>query len=375
MKVAHVIGACIPGGPQVFVKSLLKQLYLEGNEVELWVMIRAKDIPYTNDQSICFEEKFIEELENTNIPVRFIEKRPNKDWYKTSKNLNKLFLQFRPDIVHSHLESDTFHTCRALDTKVKIIQTIHSTKIIYKFIQKFYINPRCSIFVAISNKVRTILEDNLKIPPEKIKLIYNGIDTNDFLYENRNVKNKVKNIVSIGRFTKAKDYPNLLSAFSLLKSLLENERLDVPNLLLVGDGELRNQIEDEVKEKKLSENVKFLGVRNDISEILKHSDIYVMSSQWEGLSISLIEALASGIPIVTTDAGSNNEIVENNVSGLIVPIKDPEALANGLYKLIIDDQIRKKFSEEASKRAKLFTIEECAKKHLEMYKELLDHRK
>ncbi|CEP78296.1 glycosyltransferase family 4 protein [Defluviitoga tunisiensis] len=362
MQVTHVISSCIPGGAQVFVKSLPKQLYLEGNEVELWVMIKAKDIPYTNDQSICFEEKFIEELENTNIPVRFIWKRPNKDWYKTSKNLNKLFLQFRPDIVHSHSESGTFHICRALDTKVKIIQTIHSRKITQKFIRKFYINPRCSIFVAISNKVRIILEDNLKISPEKIKLIYNGIDTNDFLYENRNVKNKVKSIVSIGRFTKAKDCPNLLSAFSLLKSLLENERLDVPNLLLVGEGELRNQIKDEVKEKKLSENVKFLGVRNDIPEILKHSDIYVMSLQWEGLSISLIEALASGIPIVTTDAGSNNEIVENNVSGLIVPIKDPEVLANGLYKLIIDDQIWKKFSEEASKRAKLFTIEECAKK-------------
>ena len=62
-------------------------------------------------------------------------------------------------------------------------------------------------------------------------------------------------------------------------------------------------------------------IRQDIPELLKESDIYVMSSEWEGLSISLIEALASGIPIVATNAGSNNEVVENNVSGIIVPIK------------------------------------------------------
>ena len=375
MKIAHVIGSCTPGGPQVLVKSLLKQLYLEGNEVELWVMTKAKDIPFKNDQSISFEKKIIEELEKAHIPVRFIGKKPNKDWNKTSKELIKLFCQFRPDVVHSHLESVTFHVCRSLYKKTKIVQTIHSTKMLYKYVQKFYLSPRCSIIVAISKRIQTLLQESLKISPEKIKLIYNGIEIDNFFYDNRNVTNKVKNIVAIGRFTKAKDYPNLLSAFSVLKSLLENERLDVPNLLLVGDGELKDQIEEEAKERKLSENVKFLGVRNDIPDLLKKSDIYVMASEWEGLSISLIEALASGIPIVATDAGSNSEIVENNVSGLIVPIKDPETLAKSLYNLIIDDQMRKKFSKEATIKAQQFTIEECAKKHIEMYKEVLSYRK
>ena len=95
--------------------------------------------------------------------------------------------------------------------------------------------------------------------------------------------------------------------------------------------------------------VSFLGVRQDIPELLKESDIYVMSSEWEGLSISLIEALTSGIPIVATNAGSNNEVIENDVSGIIVPTKDPEALAEGIYNLIIDKDLRERLSKEAVK--------------------------
>jgi len=110
--------------------------------------------------------------------------------------------------------------------------------------------------------------------------------------------------------------------------------------------------------------------KEGIGEIL-----HIQASEWEGLSISLIEARALGIPIVATDAGSNSEIVENNVSGLIVPIKDPKTLAKSLYNLIMDDQMRKKFSKEATIKAQQFTIEECTKKHIKMYKELLSYRK
>src|SRR5699024_8251275 len=122
----------------------------------------------------------------------------------------------------------------------------------------------------------------------------------------------------------------------------------------------------------INNNVKFLGIREDISELLAKSDIYVMSSAWEGLSISLIEALASGIPIVATDAGSNNEIIENGVNGVIVPIKDSEALANSLYEVIINPKLRRKFTYNYRYRIKKFDIEKCALNHLDMYKEVIN---
>src|SRR5699024_8954483 len=138
-------------------------------------------------------------------------------------------------------------------------------------------------------------------------------------------------IISVGRLTEAKDHVNLLKAMKILKDKLNSQGMEMPELLIVGDGELKEQIKSLSFSLNINNNVKFLGIREDISELLAKSDIYVMSSAWEGLSISLIEALASGIPIVATDAGSNNEIIENGVNGVIVPIKDSEALANSLY--------------------------------------------
>ncbi len=85
-----------------------------------------------------------------------------------------------------------------------------------------------------------------------------------------------------------------------------------------------------IRSLNLKKYVELLGVRKDIPEILRRADIYVMSSEWEGLSIALIEALASGLPIVATDAGSNNEIVENEASGLIVPTKESASVSKSV---------------------------------------------
>ncbi len=372
MKIAHVIGSCAPGGAEVFVKDLIKQLKFLGHDVELWVMIRARDRSFVNEQTMDFEKSFISELNSYDVPVKFLNKRPHKDWIKISRNLRKLYDIFKPQIVHSHLESVTFHVVKALSSKTNIVQTIHSSVIDFPFLQKMYLQNRISRYVAISNKVRSILINSLNLKPEKIVTIYNGIDLSKFKINRKN-NSEVKKIISIGRLTKAKDYPNLFKALDKLIQKLNKENIPLPSVNIVGTGEIEKELKALTKKMNLDNIVSFLGIRQDIPELLKESDIYVMSSEWEGLSISLIEALASGIPIVATNAGSNNEVVENNVSGIIVPIKNPEALAEGIYNLIIDKDLRDRLSKEAIKKADLFAIENCAKKHVEMYKELVSH--
>jgi len=372
MKIAQVIGSCAPGGAEVFVKDLIKQLKFLGHDVELWVMIRAKDKSLVNEQTLDFEKSFVSELNRYDIPVKFLNKRLHKDWIKTTRNLKKQYYRFKPQIVHSHLESVTFHVVKALSSKTNIVQTIHSSVIHYPFLQKMYLQKSISSYVAISNKVRSILINSLNLKPKKIATIYNGIDLNKFKINRKN-NSEVKKIISIGRLTKAKDYPNLFKALDILIPKLNNQNIPLPSVDIVGTGEIEQELKALTKKMNLDNIVSFLGVRQDIPELLKESDIYIMSSEWEGLSISLIEALASGIPIVATNAGSNNEVIENNVSGIIVPIKNPEALAEGIYNLIIDKDLRERLSKEAVKRSELFSIENCAKKHVEMYKELISY--
>jgi len=213
------------------------------------------------------------------------------------------------------------------------------------------------------------------LPKIKVSTIYNGVDLERFDVADRHFNEEVNNIVAVGRLTPAKDYTNLLNAYSILVSLLEKEEIVFPRLSIVGDGELRKDIESMIRSLGLEKYVELLGVRKDIPEILRRADIYVMSSEWEGLSIALIEALASGLPIVATDAGSNNEIVENGISGLIVPIKSPQELAKGLYDLIANRETRESFSKAAAKRAEIFSIETCAQKHMNLYRELMKDSK
>jgi len=372
MKIVHVISTCGAGGAEVFVKELIKQLKFIGHDVELWVMSRVIDTDLVNEQVLNFEKLFISELNSYDIPVKFLNKRLHKDWIKTTRNLREQYYRFKPEIVHAHLESVTFHVVKAFSSKTNIVQTIHSSVIHYPFLQKMYLQKSISRYVAISNKVRSILINSLNLKPEKIVTIYNGIDLNKFKINRKN-NTEVKKIISIGRLTKAKDYPNLFKAVDKLIQKLNNQNIPLPSVNIVGTGEMENELKALTKKMNLDHMVSFLGVRQDIPELLKESDIYVMSSEWEGLSISLIEALASGIPIVATNAGSNNEVIENNVSGIIVPIKNSEALAEGMYNLIINKDLRDRLSKEAVKRSKLFSIENCAKKHLEMYKELISH--
>jgi hypothetical protein len=126
VKIAHVISSCSAGGAEMFIKSLLKNLKTkdEISEIQLWTMANISKLYPNNLKRIKFEQNFIRELEKNDIKVKMVNKRPHKDWFKTKKKLRKLYIDFKPDIVHSHLESVTFHTCRSLSKfNVPIIQT------------------------------------------------------------------------------------------------------------------------------------------------------------------------------------------------------------------------------------------------------------
>lgn len=374
MKLVHIISSCTTGGAEIFTKSLVTSLIEldKVKEIELWVMYNIIDLFPEDQNKIEFEKKFIKDLNQKGISVKFINKRPKKDWTKTKKKIRDLYNSFKPDIIHSHLEAVTFHTCRSLSKyNVPIIQTVHSTVINHPIIQKYYINKKINAFVAISKVVNDNIYKRLNVSSRKIYLIYNGVQIDKFKNKNRLYNKEVKKIIAIGRLTEAKDYGNLLRSMKILNDQLSEFNKSMPKLLIVGDGELKEQIKELSISLKIENNVEFLGIRQDIAELLAESDVYVMSSEWEGLSISLIEALTSGIPIIATNAGSNNEIIEDGVNGLLVPIKDSEALAHGLYKLISNYEYRLSFANNSVFNIEKFGIEKCSLEHFSMYNKIL----
>lgn len=373
MKVAHVIGFCGAGGAEIFVKQLLLELRSRGVDVSLWVLTAIRDIAPDDQGRMDFESAFVAELRGNGIPVEFVGKRPGKDWLATQRNLRALWRAHRSDVVHAHLESVSFHVARSLlFCDVVLIQTLHNTVLNHPFLFKCFLSKSFLRTVAISRKVRALATDS-GVRPDRIVTIMNGVDIRQFDYPGRMPAAPVRMIVAVGRLTRQKNHKMLVEATALLRSSCNDAGHAMPLVVIVGAGELHDEIKAEISRNDLEGVVLLWGLRTDIREILHQSDIYVMSSDWEGLSVSLIEAMAAGLPVVATDAGSNGEIIEHDESGLVVPVSDPRALAGALYTMVTDGGVRQRLSEGARRRAAMFSVEQSSLGYFNLYNGLVSN--
>lgn len=356
MKIVNIISCCGSGGAEVLVKeSLLELSEKKENKIELWVMSKICDSNMRVTQAkIDFEKKYIEELESVGIKVKFLDKRANKDLLKSWLKIRKFYKVFKPDVIHSHLEQVTFHMLMGtLGFNLKRIQTIHNTRIVYPNLQKYFIGLLVNYFVSISPETTNeILK--LGIKKEKIKELFNGINIKKFENLNKKYGEKI-NYIAIGRLIEQKNYNLMIQSFnSFLKNFSKEEKQNY-KLSIVGEGPDEEKIKKLLKILELEENVELLGVRNDIVDLLKKSDIYLMSSKWEGFSISLIEAAASGLAIIATDVGSNFRIVKNNINGYLVKSENQEEYCRALQEISNLKKI-KEFSKNSTKISKEFDL-------------------
>jgi len=206
------------------------------------------------------------------------------------------------------------------------------------------INRLIDRFWANSMAVANYLMRCEKIPEEKIDLIYNGIDLSpfktreNFAYSSDVVK--VGIIANLNRAIKRVDL--FLRAAALVKREMKNIEF-----WIIGDGPLRPHLEELAKRLGVLDVTHFLGLWHDVNEILRNLDIGVLCSDSEGLSNSILEYMASGIPTVATDVGGSSEIIDNGWDGFLVPRGDYEMLAARILELVRNPMLRKKMGENA----------------------------
>ena len=254
----------------------------------------------------------------------------------------------------------------------RVIVTEHAKYSISKSqkLQKACRNAESKIdkFTTVSNNLKEFFI-GIGLPQNSIKVIYNGVDIQKFkpnkkskiiLSEKRSSENI---ILSVGRLTEAKDHKNLLNSCKILYKNNLNYKC-----LLVGDGELKHELENMTLELGLNDKVFFLGNRTDVSNILNNASVFVLHSQREGLPVALLEAMASGLPVVATNVGGVPEIIKNGTNGIIIEPNHPEGLADAIQKIFSDKKFAISLGENARKTINnFFSLDSTAKKYSELY--------
>lgn len=341
-------------GAEVMLENLVMALIKDGYELGV--------VSLFNEQSAITKR-----LHSQDVPVRYMNKRRGLD-LKMISSLYKLFINEKPDVIHTHRYAMQYVIPAAVLARVPIrVHTIHNVadKEVGKLQRKlhwYFFEFLKVIPVAISPLVKNTVIEEYGFSENKIPMIYNGIDLKKCLIKEQYQHENVLKIINVGRFTEQKNQIGLIESFKIV-----NEKAPNTVLQLIGEGELEKELRHKVKELELENVVEFLGLQPNIYQYLYQADIFVLPSSWEGMPITIIEAMATGLPIVATKVGGVPDMVEEGITGLLVE-KNINQVAEALLKLVYDSKLREKIGNEAKKSAKRFSSEEMALKYSTLYK-------
>jgi sugar transferase (PEP-CTERM/EpsH1 system associated) len=193
------------------------------------------------------------------------------------------------------------------------------------------LSPFVTEFVTVSGDLARWLVEEVRVPARKVRTIYNGVDAERFAPGNRTVARQALGIPpdwavagTVGRLDPVKDQAGLIHAFAQVASIGKGA------LVIAGDGPSRRQLEAVIGELRLGERVRLLGERDDVASILRALDVFVLPSIGEGISNAILEAMATGLPVIATRVGGNGELVKDGLTGRLIEPRRPEALAEAL---------------------------------------------
>jgi len=295
--------------------------------------------------------------------------------------LSPYIIRIRPTIIHSFLfRANILARIAGYLTGVPIIissvrvmggekKYFHYVEMITSFMVDHYI--------TVSESVKRHIIDKSRISNEKISVIYNGVNikSQDNAYEqNAKIPFKIENedriLMTVGRLHEQKGHCYLIQAVSEVRKEFPKVKL-----LITGEGEEENNLKKLVKSLDLTNEVIFAGLSSDIEGIFPMAELFILPSLWEGLPNALLEAMAAGKPVVATKVGGIPEIVVHGETGILIPPRNPHALAIAIVDLLQDRLKAKDMGEAGRIRAgKRFSIYKMIEKTENLYQELLKEK-
>jgi len=366
MKILFLIENLWAGGKERRFVQLLTYLNTI-KEIYLGIIITEKDI-------------FYDQIKKTNIPIYIIERKTRYDptlFYKIFQVVN----EFKPDVIHSWGIMTTIYSIpsKILFKKPLVGSIIADAEGIFAMPrQKRLLFYLCCLFsdLILSNSEAGLIAYNLK-SNRKSRVIYNGIDLGRF-FINKN-KDEIKKkygintpylIIMVASASKKKNYDLF---FDIAKEI-SLKRKDI-TFLGIGNGQEFDRLKKKIFNEKI-ENANLIQARPNIEEIMYASDIGILFSENEGISNSVAEYMACGLPVISTDvSGGTKEIIENCKSGYIFRKEDKELIINKILELIDNKAIRIELGKRGAEIIKdRFSLEFSGMKYLNLYVELINKK-
>lgn len=304
------------------------------------------------------------------IKIPDIQKKSPKVFFEVINTIMKTIDEHSIEIVHTHHRMAAMYMVFIKRMrKIKTLNTIHNTFDDKKMLTRIAFNNTFNI--AVGNSVAFNMTKDYYIQPERLEIIYNATDNDNVIKERSPVIDTLKKdyflVGNIGRINTQKGFEYFVDAAEIIKE----KSLSI-KMLIIGDGVLRNEIEEKVHAKCLDDIVIFLGFQTNILGLISQIDLIVLSSLWEGFPLTPIETFSMGKTIVATDVPGTMEIIENGYNGVIVPKYSGEAIAEAIEEIYLDKAKRELYEKNAlDTYNNKFSYRAFCKKYIEVYERLL----
>ncbi len=356
IKIAYVVPALDAGGAERFILDLINNL----------------DRAVFSPTLILFDHGgfFVAEAEAAGIDLVILKKRFKFDPINFCQ-LRRALKRLRPSIVHTQLGGDLYGRLAARMLHIPVIvsteQNVQPRESGLMRRLKAWTGKWANQVVAISRAVKADMEKRYSLPAAKTRVIYNGLEIKKFLLEERRPVGAKIILGSLGRLTPQKNYSLLLGALAKLPLINWECRL-------AGEGELRPQLEAQIKELNLTDKVRLVGLKRNVKEFLSDLDIFVLPSSWEGLGIVLLEAGLAGLPVVASDVDGIKEIISDGDNGRLFVsgnVADLAAKLEDFIKNINQPEIKRLGDNLRASVKERFDIRNIVNQYQDLYQELL----
>ncbi len=352
MKIVQIIPDLSLGGAEVMCEQLSRQLCAMGNDVTV-ISLYTHHTPITD------------RLEQAGIPVLFLDKKSGLDLSVISR-LRRTLDSLSPDAVHTHLHALKYTLAASRGRRRTMVHTVHNmaqkefTRVDRMIAGRAYRRGRVCP-AALSPQIRQTVCDVYGLSAQNVPVLYNGIDLSRCPVKTDYTAHTPFRILHIGRFSAQKNHMGLLEAFRMFHACHTDSEL-----YLVGDGDGRPAIEAYLAEHGLEDAVHLTGQQANVYPYLADADMFTLPSLYEGIPMTLIEAMGSALPIVATAVGGVPDMLTEGEEALLTPV-DAEAIAEAYGTLYEDAQMRRRLGEGAYKRAERFSALTMAQGYFALY--------